>query len=363
MKFPPTISCLFISLLFSVQSYSKEALQLENCSKANIDQCIKTADGLYDQNKVGVAMGYYKQACELDIAHACRRVGLIYEAYDEEPELVMAMYQKSCSLGDMTGCSNIGVIYQYSHDYDKANEFFSQSCDANNQHGCYKLAEAYEYGMGFTENHKKASKLFMKSCKLGEYDACDSAANIFYYTFKDYKSSLQWYTEGCALGYGQNCYDAGYQYEEAEGVKQNMSKANEFYQESCDLNSAKGCTQIGRSYMGYDDADPQISEDYTKGLAFLKRGCDMEHALGCSGIAFAYQNGLGVEESEKQAFELYLYGCDELIDPSGSSCYNVAWIYENGSSTKRNLKLAKLYYAKACEEEFGGACESLESLE
>lgn len=354
---------LFVSLFFSMQSYSKEAPQPEDCKKLNIDACITIADELYDRDEVEEAIKYYKPLCELEVGHGCRRVGLIHEYADTEPTLVKKMYEKSCSLGDMTGCNNLGLLYQEDEEYDKANELLRQACDGNDQYGCYHLGLAYEYERGVKENNKKASNLFIKSCDLGYSEACDSAGNLYYFTYKKYKTALKWYKKGCELDDGRGCYDAGYQYEEGDGVKKNMSTANEFYKKGCDLRDADSCTQLGRAYMEYDEPDPKIKKDYAKGTKLLRLGCEMGDGLGCSGLGYAYHNGLGVEDDEKKALEMHLYGCNDAYDASEEACYNVGWIYDKGSVIKRDLKLARLYYTKACDDDHDDACESLEALE
>ena len=336
--------------------------QPANCSHTNIDICTHIADNFYDQDKTDDAIKYYQQLCQLDSAHGCRRVGLIYEYADIKPEIMKAMYVKSCELGDMTGCSNLGLVYQRQKNYKKARELFQRSCNENNQYGCFNFAQLYEYGYGVNTNNDKTSELYIKSCTLGYGSACDSAGELYYHDIKNFEVALKWYIAACDLKYASSCHDAGYQYEIGQGVEKNVSKGNEFYRKGCDLNDVNSCVYLGRAYMEYDDLDPLIKKDYAKGLALFEHACDMGSGNGCANLGYAYHNGHGVKDNEIKALELHLQGCDQLYDSSAMACYNVGWIYHKGTEVDRNLKLAKTYYEKSCAEEYGDACESLKFL-
>lgn len=360
-----SIILLFVSFVAPVFSYAETALQVDRCSKDSANECMTIADDLFEREQFDEALKYYQKLCVAGVGKGCRREGWIHtEVFYSELELTREMYRKACSLNDMIGCSNLGLQYQETDEMGEANTLYLQACDANEANGCSHLAASYRWGWGVDVDYEKSSDLYVKSCKLDLASACDSAGDVFYYEFANYKTALKWYDQACKLNFGEGCYNLGYQYEKGEGTKKKVSKAYTFYKKACDMSYARGCTAVARAYVGDDDADgSKIKKDYKKGITLFERSCNMGHGRGCFELGYAYQEGsYRVNQDLDKALTLYQYGCSEVNDYSGLACYNAGWYHEAGVVVAPNIDLAKLYYQRGCEDDSSKACSNLTAL-
>ncbi len=89
-------------------------------------------------------------------------------------------------------------------------------------------------------------------------------------------------------------------------MKQDKSRAKEFYGKACELEDADGCFIVGSMY----DNGEGVKQDYTKAREYYTKACELESATGCNNLGSMYYNGEGVKQDKSRAKEFYGKACD-----------------------------------------------------
>lgn len=111
----------------------------------------------------------------------------------------------------------------------------------------------------------------------------------------------------CQKGSGAACSLVGNQYLEGDGVKQDRSKALEFFRQACDGQFALGCLELGATHAN----GKGLMQDYFKAAESYRQACDMDFgARGCLALGLAYELGEGVRQSNGDALIFYGKACD-----------------------------------------------------
>lgn len=97
---------------------------------------------------------------------------------------------------------------------------------------------------------------------------------VFYLLAEKRKVKLSNHIKKCNLGNVQNCYEAGYIYDNVE----NFSKAKYFFEKSCNLNHGSGCFRLGYFYL---KGLGGTTKDRSKAKHIYKKSCDLGMGLGC----------------------------------------------------------------------------------
>lgn len=114
----------------------------------------------------------FDEECSKGDSWSCSEVGMtLYKSYD----LVgaYAYFDKACQIEFGVGCELKAFILTTYESYDEAFEIFTKACDNNSSYSCLNLAKLYDDGHGTKKDHKKATELYLKSCKLGDHGACN----------------------------------------------------------------------------------------------------------------------------------------------------------------------------------------------
>ena len=86
----------------------------------------------------------------------------------------------------------------------------------------------------------------------------------------------------------------------------NYDKALKTYTKACDLEIAKGCTNVSTMYFKGNG----VEIDTLKAVSFLDKACSFNDANACYDLAYFYFRGMFVKEDMKQAKKLFLKSCD-----------------------------------------------------
>ena len=136
-------------------------------------------------------------------------------------------------------------------------EFYTEACKRNQFVSCSHLAIIYEENKLVKQDPKKAEKLYIKACGGGDAFACHNVAVIYGKSTNEAlkKISLKFYEKACRAGYPDSCIHMGRHYRDTKTLLQDYTKAREFFQIACDLNSRHGCKEVriidGADYDGY----------------------------------------------------------------------------------------------------------------
>ncbi|EGB11459.1 hypothetical protein AURANDRAFT_21291, partial [Aureococcus anophagefferens] len=226
----------------------------------------------------------WKRAVELGDVDAMVFLGELYQ-YGEGVKLdkkkAERLFRMAVDRGDAVAQNKIGCSLHSEKKFEEAFRYYALSADQGFTEGENNLACCYRYGEG-TESSKKAAKLYLRAAELGEVYAM-VALGALYETGgngvkRDGKKAMKMYREvadrGLALaqsnlsnllsvdgqymesfrycklaadqGYTQAQYNAGYCYENAEGVERNLGEAKRLYALSAAKGYGPGIAALGR---------------------------------------------------------------------------------------------------------------------
>ncbi len=180
-------------------------------------------------------------------------------------------------------------------------------------------------------------------------------------------------------------------------AKEYYIQAKEYFEKACNLNYAKGCTELGGLYEGENlviGENPRLKERLKKAVQYYSKACDLKDGNGCFLLGYIYElNGYGVVKKDlKKAVQYYVKACeldddggcvilltrlatDKLVTKqevvqylskacdlnSGSGCYALGVFYEGRKN--KDIKKAVQYYSKACELQNSMACSKLGAMQ
>ena len=169
------------------------------------------------------------------------------------------------------------------------------------------------------------------------------ASEIYKWMVKEgyFGNELKDYKKNSHSKDSKNYYNLGFKYEKGKGIKQDLTKAKEFYSKACDSGDSWGCYSLGSIYY----RGKGIKQDFTKAKEFYSKACDAEDAFGCYKLGFMYEKGKGIKQDWTKAKELYRKACDAK---NAWGCFNLGVMYDEGKGVKQDFNKAKDLYGKAC---------------
>lgn len=213
---------------------------------------------------------------------------------------------KNCNNGNARSCYILGAFYDKQQDFKKSMKFYEKACKNDYADACVILGIFYENGKGIKQDYKKAEKLYQKAC------ASFDNGNVL---------SL----------YG--CHNLGVLYKKApSGIKQDLQAANTLFAKAC---KTKDELQVPSN------------------CSSCKATIDTMRTFGCMDLAYAYLNGIGIQQDTQKALELWQIACD---NKDFKACFNIAATYYNGEKTQNNLKQAEKIWLETCEKGAADSC-------
>ncbi len=159
-------------------------------------------------------------------------------------------FDQACELGSIDGCANVAIQFLYlrqrlsDEDVSYAFDQLQESCDAMvGSPSCYLLGNAYETGRGRPEDTQHAIELYERSGTDNLY-AVKGIARITLsensnYDLGEVAPVLEL---ACKLGDAESCWYLAYINQTANGVPQDIARAQQFIQKACQLGSKKACS-------------------------------------------------------------------------------------------------------------------------
>ena len=137
-------------------------------------------------------------------------------------------------------------------------------------------------------------------------------------------------------------------------------KLAEYYALKIAENDAWCCAVLGDIYGRVGD-DNEL--DYSKAYYWWSKGGKMNKYMSChcySGLGWLYQNGYGVNQNYKKAYESYKKAINTQNDES-FPYYQLSVLFRNGQYVKANKDSVKYYLKKASEYGDEGAAVELDN--
>jgi len=276
-------------------------------------------------------------------------------------ETTMEDLTKQCNEGDTGACLSAGRTYRYGHSYiynapkdiGLATEYYVLACNGKNNKACKELYEMYKELLRkkeFTRGHPTILDMYGKSCTGGYGPACSSLA----YNYENGKGvdknqikALALYEKGCSSGSRLGCGHAGDVYMKGKFVTRDPIKAKQFYEKACGWEHANACAKLGLIYLEGNIVKKDINKAYTYFASSCSGRISDDDTTGCYNLAKMYEKGLGCEQNEAQALELYSQAC--RWEPKiADACVKLAQAYESGAGIEEDHNAAWNYYRDAC---------------
>ncbi|MDR0468123.1 MAG: sel1 repeat family protein, partial [Campylobacteraceae bacterium] len=148
---------------------------------------------------------------------------------------------------------------------------------------CNNYAVMLATGQGVKVDITGAAELYIKSCELGDANACYNAGSIlinFSDTLRNFFEVVKLFEKACELGSSEGCYNAANVYVGGINVNIDMDKSAYYFRRSCELsnNNMQACLNAG--VIDYD-------KNIEKSIAYFKKSCDKNNYLGCYNLGIA----------------------------------------------------------------------------
>ena len=338
-------------------------------------------------------IGRLERKCDEKDSISCYQSGLYYTQYfyinpeaskiaqDDKSDFIKAaqFLQKACKIdtnicdetifhiknakkclieNDMQACANT---------QNERPEFFALACEQGDMRSCYGL----RYLPTFNDT-KRYVKLLQRVCRGGIIESCAQLAKMYETSERVTKSkekALQLTQRACAWSISQKadnnyCYFAGLGYERGEYVKQDIAKAIEAYQYSCNISNenAASCERLG---VLYENAKQNLPE----ALKWYQKACNesKDSVVSCMQVAQHLINGEYLHISVGDAIDIYETLLQNKEAPHDDIYYKLANIYsaKEFSNNKTHITQensysdyakALKYYKKACELGMQSSC-------
>ncbi len=388
--------------------YFRKQLQYA-CEEEGGDRCVDYAsamkNGLYGLADPAAGEAMLTAMCDggaLGAAFACTTLGndILYgpafgtRAATEpaaEPSVTSAaalpFFEKACALGDENGCYTVQSLkdpYASAPAADAMAPAYTRTpeelaalearCQQSDKDACYDLGNAYNYGEGVTFDVNKATGYYRAACYLKHAAACGVWGDVARYGETDgaMLSAASAYREGCALGLGWTCLEAGFLIlDGAFGGVPAPQQAFWEFDNGCKLGHQDSCLQAG---ISLDRGDPGYT-DPNQALAYFEVACNQGYTRGCglAGLMFSAgrsapggevtvvdassgqfrtQTINGLSQSPGAARRFYELGCPMPL-PDGVfddplSCTNLGVLHSSGALGAADPVTALRYFERAC---------------
>ena len=293
------------------QDLSEAVKWLGMAADNGIGQAVMLNAEIYSNGGPGVkpdfaeAVKWYKKAVELGIANAAMTLAGYYAdgGPGMEPDFAEAVkwYEKAAGLGDGNAAMILAEQYRLGGhgmepDLAEAAKWYKKAAGLDEQNGraMYRLGECYEYGFGVEPDLKAAS---------GWYD------NALHHAVR-----MGWF-----------------------GLKRCAAKGSA--DAMCDIaeNIANNCAFSYR----------YLSNFHEEAAKWRRKAGDQGNARALRELAEAYREGLGVDQDEEKAFELFRQAA-ELGDPEAMG--QLGDYYYAGEFVERDIDASFEWYKRAAEK-------------
>ena len=251
----------------------------------------------------------------------------------EAESIEKILYKTTCELGEssinISACNKLAKLYyspkyEKDLDYKEAIKYFSMACKGNSVEACYQLSAIYYQGLGVDKNLSMGNQFSIKSCDLGNADACHSTGYM-------YNSGL-------------------------EIAKIDKAKAIIYLNKACQKNTSSSCMQLANIYSNknlkkYYNVD-KANKFYKKAIKSFENRCQLKDNFSCSYLGKIYYLG-NYKNIDNSKAKLYFQKECEYNNKNGG-CLNLG--YMNFYSKDKNSTKALLLVQEACDLKFGLAC-------
>lgn len=223
---------------FNEKNYAEAVKYYRKAAELGNVDAQTTLGWMYDQAK-GVRRNYaeaakwYRKAAEQGYAYAQNELGVLYyngQGVKRNYGEALKWFRKAADQGNAAAYGWLGGMYYEGHgvkkDYSEAAKWFRKGAEMGDEGSQFWLGWMYENGHGVRQNNATALKWYRKAAAQGDAEAKRRIRALS-------QSSAQ-KSKGAGHTAGQYEYDQGWKYEHGNGVRQDYSKAWEWYRKAAE---------------------------------------------------------------------------------------------------------------------------------
>ena len=142
--------------------------------------------------------------------------------------------------------------------------------------------------------------------------------------------------------------------------RKDAARAADLAQKGCNLGEVAACVQLGVQRLN----GIGVEQSYKEAVPLFKHACKEEVAEGCLYLGVMMQEGKGGPPDPSRAEGYYEKGCDM---ESGEGCFRLAELHYNGKAPPAagepagtpSFKKAARYYTNGCDLDHAASCSAL----
>lgn len=278
--------------------------------------------GLLGEVDVPLAIDFYERAIEAGQTHALCDLGDVYRTVMEEPDFDKARetyqlgLQRINSSEDALPCyEGLGMISMFvEEDFDQAIQYLDIAVKNDSGFAAYYLGTLYDQPHYGKQDFTLAMSYYRRALQLDFYDA---AANLGYIyesgkdgNEPDLEKALHYYKLGAEAEEPQAMNNLGTFYLHAKGVKQDVEKAIQLFQQAADM---------GNDFAASNYADilwdgEYVDANYIEACRYYELAYELYYLDAYYDLAFCYSEGQGKQRDTEKAIQILREGIDEGDD-------------------------------------------------
>lgn len=217
----------------------------------------------------------------------------------------------------------------FPENHEKAVQSYRRGCDRGYLYGCFKLAKAYQTGLGVNKDTNRAFALNQKACHGGEPSACTALGSAYANgrgVSKNATTAVRYYQIACDERDANGCGNLGTMYRDGRGVEKDTQKAYRIFTSACAQGATNGCLGSRDVIFLADSNSPQdrIDRVFTEEKS---KSCLAGDAMDCFHRGTSLRLGWGVDKNNDRAAQAFLAGCNQ---GNPQSCFAMAVLFEEG---------------------------------
>ena len=170
---------------------------------------------------------------------------------------------------------------------------------------------------------------------------------VLYFDGKQIKENktkaLEFYKMSANQGFSRSQFNLAKIYENGLIVKKNLKEALKYYELAAKQNLINAHAELGRFYYnGYG-----VKKDIKKAIQLFTFAANQGHVLGQYNLGYLYQRGDGIKRNVKKAIQFYTLAADQ---GNVNAQVELGNIYDIGDAVKKNVKKALQFYIKAANQ-------------
>lgn len=292
-----------------------------------------------DEAAAEKAVKYLTLAIEMGSDYARIELAFCYEAgfgVDQDYQKAFDLYQQAADNKYAYANMKLAVYYEDGVlgevNFAEAFKNYQIAADAGLPDALYHLGRYYKYAVGIPENPEEAIKRFNQAAEAGSAPGLTELAICYEQEYGglefDTSKIMEYMSKAAEMRYTYAQYKLGAYYYYGL-IESDLGKAIEWFTKAYEQGYPYAALMLGEYYL-YNIGGGET--EYDKAFHFFKFA--EEQNIISEGIGLCYEYGLGVEESETEAFKYYSLAANENHT---TAKYRLGLCYKHGRGTTENL--------------------------